>query len=89
MVSPADLPVLRVKFKLADGTVLGREWTMQNATEKAAERVRENLSAGPPSWLLGPLKSWDHPQDPVTFSGTVAAGHEDEAYDFLGLDRVS
>lgn len=78
---PKMMPVLRVKFTLPDGEVLERNWNMEQATtDPAAAKLRE----APPSWLENPRKAWDHPQDPITFTGTVKAGHEDEARTFCG-----
>ena len=69
------LPVLRVEFTLASGEVLERDWTMSEDVPD----IRE-----PPSWLVDTARSWDRPQDPVTLRGTVLAGHEDEAREFVG-----
>jgi hypothetical protein len=70
--NPRTRPVLRVNFTLEDGSALEREWTMDEATPEWAR-------SGPPSWLMMPKRRWDHPQDPITLSGRVRPGHEEEA----------
>jgi hypothetical protein len=67
------MPVVRVEFELADGTLLVREWTMSEARS-----VPDELKS-PPTWLENPRRSWDHPQDPITMKGRVRPGFEAEA----------
>lgn len=80
MRDPRLLPVLRAELTLADGLLLIREWTMEEA-DPAALALKE-----PPGWLEEPTRSWDHPQDPITFKGRVRPGFEAEARSLLGLD---
>ncbi len=73
MKDPMLLPVVRVELTLADGTLLTREWLMNEAGS-----IREALRS-PPAWLEEPRRRWDHPHDPITFSGRVREGHEADA----------
>ncbi len=73
MRDPRTMPVLRVVFTLADGITIERDWTMHDPD------LPEWTQAAPPDWILDPLRSWPHPQDPITFTGRVREGHEDEA----------
>ena len=73
---PSTMPVVRVVFTLADGTVLQRDWTMHEPPPRV-------LMEGPPEWLGNARRTWDHPQDPVTLTGDVDAGHEAEARELL------
>lgn len=76
MLDPFSMPVIRVEFRLADGTLLTRDWTM---AEAASDPVVAKLKDGAPAWLRNPRKAWDHPQDPITFKGDVKPGFEQEA----------
>lgn len=70
-MTPQKLPpAIRVELTLATGEVLTRDYH-----DSGPAWVLD----GPPAWLLNPGRVWDRPQDPVTFSGTVEAGHEAEA----------
>jgi hypothetical protein len=73
-VSVVDRPVLRVRFTLADGTPLERDWTMADVDEKYPAWIR-----GVPDWLEDPRRGWAHPQDPITYTGRVKPGCEAEA----------
>lgn len=66
-----------VRFECADGSVIERLWTnfmVLNGDGPQLERLND---VGP--WLQRPCKAWPHPQDPISFTGRVAEGHEDEA----------
>lgn len=82
-LDPATLPVLRIEFTMPDGSLLTREWTMAQA---ASDPLVEKLKEIPPTWLENPRRAWDRPQDPITFTGTVKPGHENDARALLGLD---
>lgn len=69
---PLEMPAIRLEFTLADGSKIERDFTMADSPNP---RALQN----PPSWLTGRSRRWDHPQDPITFAGSVVAGHEDEA----------
>jgi hypothetical protein len=75
MDDPLKRPILRAVFTLPDGTVLRRDWTIQDATP--------DILKEPPEWLVERARRWDHPQDPITLSGRVMPGHEDDARQVL------
>lgn len=77
MDDPMKRPVVRVDFVLPDGDHLVREWTFKDCPPP------ETFSAPPPEWLLEPRRAWPHPQDPITFTGTVRTGFADEARQFV------
>lgn|GEM_PF-4401846 len=77
-----DLPVMAAKFTLPDGTTLERSWSMADVDAGAVLPVND----GPPPWLTNARRELPHPQDPVTFTGTVTAGHEDDARRYLGIE---
>jgi hypothetical protein len=81
MRDPNTQPLIRVELKLADGSTLEREWTMRTLVGKDAS-LKAALEA-PPAWLESPRRSWDHPQDPITYRGSVRSGSEDEARAFV------
>jgi hypothetical protein len=64
------------RFELADGGVIERRFLYGDKLPDMA---------APPSWLLNPLRSWPDPQGPMTFTGEIAQGHEDDARTALGL----
>jgi hypothetical protein len=68
----ASRPVIRVRFDLPDGSLLEREWTYGEQTPAWLRMV--------PDWLEDPQRTWDHPQDPITFTGRVKEGREAEAF---------
>lgn len=72
MEMPELPPVLRVRFELADGSLLERDW-------KLFEPLALWVAAGPPEWLENPARSWGNPSNPVTLTGRVKAGFEDVA----------
>lgn len=71
-------PVVRCAF-LIDGVSHVRDWCMCDPDLSRLNDATEQI----PEWLLMPAQSWDHPQDPVTYSGVVEPGHESEALAFL------
>lgn len=76
-----DRPVIRAVLTLPDGTELTRDWRMDEAA--SADWIMD----GPPEWLENPSRAWPHPQDPVTFKGTVREGYEDEARRVMGVTQ--
>lgn len=70
-------PAVRIEFTFADGELLSRDLNVEEANV-VVERIKT-----PPAWLLNPLRIWAHPQDPITFSGEVAQGYEDEARELV------
>lgn len=79
MSGPLDRPLVRAKFTMPDGEVLERDWTMRDVEREGKPPFED----APPDWLEDPNRSWPHPQDPITFTGTVRAGHEQDARDLL------
>ena len=80
MRDPLTSPVQRIELTLADGERLVREYTMATISEAPPFLRPGHARDGTiPEWLTNPRKHWDHPQDPVTFTADVVAGHEDEA----------
>lgn len=65
-------PAIRVAFACADGQTIEREWTMHDAPDPAAFERQ-------PAWVRNGKRAWDRPQDPITYSGDVEPGFEDEA----------
>lgn len=65
-------PALRVRFELADGSLLERDWTM---VEPSAMWVK----AGPPEWLEDAARHSGRGPDPILLTGRVKAGFEDVA----------
>jgi len=74
---PYDRPLVRAEFTLPDGELLTRDWTMRDIEREGHPDLA--TEAGPPEWLENPSKDWPHPQAPITFRGTVKAGHEQDA----------
>lgn len=73
--SPLDRPLVRAEFVLPDGEILEREWTLRDIDAGGRPPFEEN----PPGWLENPGRFWPTPQDPITFTGRVRPGHEQEA----------
>lgn len=72
-------PAIRVALLVGD-TVYVRDWCMcESGTAPFGPGT-----PGPPEWLDAPLMRWDHPQDPVTYSGTVADGEQANALELIG-----
>lgn len=74
-----DRPVLRARFTLPDGTPLERDFTLDDLEREGGHPFERTVRDGPPDWLDEPRRAWDHPQDPVTFSGRVKPGREGDA----------
>lgn len=81
MKDPMTNPAVAVEFRLEGGGVLAASWSLSE-DDDTLRRVLDAVSAIP-EWLDNPLKSWPHPQDPVTFSGDVRPGREVEAREFV------
>jgi hypothetical protein len=78
---PFDLPVIRVELRLADGSVIEREWSINDGPPKPFP---------PPARLLHPSRKWDKPQGPITIAGDVEPGFEDIARGFVeGLSGMA
>lgn len=80
----AQRPLLRLAFFFPseDATVV-RDFNMADVE---AQLVPESFGAGVieiPGWVREPLQQWEHPQDPVTFSGVVNADQEVEAWNVI------
>lgn len=67
-------PILLVRFTFADGTELNRDFTIGDIGS-----LPSALTDGPPDWLEDPLREWSRPLEPITLTGRVIAGREDEA----------
>lgn len=67
-------PVLRVRFELADGSLLERDWTVSDEVPAILR-----IYGGPPPWLDEPRRTWEKVRDPVTLRGRVKPGFEDVA----------
>ena len=74
--------MVRAVFMLRPSGKLERGWTWR---EIEAGEGPTFLRGAPPAWLKNPKRQWGHPQDPITFTGTVRPGHEAEAREALGL----
>lgn len=68
-----------VQFRLPDGEMLERAWYMGEEMPDLAHI---------PDWLDNPRRSWERPQDPVTFKGDVKPGREAEARAFVGVSHA-
>lgn len=68
-------PVIRVALGI-DGDTYLRDWCA------CAPDKPMGLIDGVPGWLGEPLRQWEHPRDPVTYSGVVS-GSRDDALAFL------
>lgn len=76
-----DTVLARAVFMLVPNGKLEREWPWAdiNAGEKPPG------GDAPPAWLKNPKRRWARPQDPITLTGIVRRGHEEEARAWLGL----
>ncbi len=72
-------PAAHYLFVCQDGTPIERSYAVGDTPPAA-------LAPGPPAWLLEARMDWPHPQGPIEFTGKVAAGHEAEAREALGLE---
>lgn len=78
--SGGERPVIAVRLVLPDGSLIERAWGMSSPDlGRVADRFKS-----PPAWLKNPKKKWDHPQDPIMFTGQVRAGHEADARALVG-----
>jgi len=67
------LPIVRFAFLIGDATYVA---------DRCACDAGEPPSSVP-EWLEEPLRQWESPQDPITFSGRVRKGFRDEAMEYL------
>ncbi len=87
MQDPQTRVMVRAVLMTTTGK-LEREWTwadIQEAAKTAGSALPQLLKGAPPAWLKNPKKKWPKPGDPITYTGTVKPGHEDEAREALGL----
>lgn len=77
MKDPSKMVVLHFKFELPNGEFLEREITWAEINDDSVYVPR--FKDGPPNWLEGAARSWDHPQDSITYIGKVKAGREEDA----------
>lgn len=88
MRDPKTIPVGRVEIDFPDGSRHVAEWTMDEIGEAPAFIRPGSGPQMPPDWLENPRRRWDHPQDPITFSGRVKPGREVAARTALGIDAA-
>lgn len=74
MRDPMTIPVVKVSWRLADGSFVERSWSLNDGPPKPFP---------PPPFIRSPRRTWVHPQDPVTLLGDVEPGFEDEARAFV------
>src|SRR3954470_22363783 len=78
----ADRALVRLAFFFPseDATVV-RDFNMGDIEAgEVPETFQPDKAVGVPGWCAEALRQWEHPQDPVTFSGIVRAGMEVEAW---------
>ena len=83
---PFDRPMVKIELALPDGTKLEKDFSYRQMENGEFPQLKVLQEEGPPEWWTEPSRVWDRPQDPITFRGKVAAGHEAEAREFLGVD---
>lgn len=76
--------MIRVIFDLPDGSTLERTWSLGDFTRSEQKGGTEYalpvwLTSKPPEWIEEPSRTWEHPQDPITFRGRIKPGYEDRA----------
>jgi len=71
---PFAMPVIRVEWTRADGSLVTREWSLNDGPPKPFP---------PPAFIENPRRRWDHPQDPITLLGDIRPGFESEAEAWL------
>lgn len=64
MREPFTRPVVRVELTLPGGEVLAREWSINDFPPEVEIQP----------WMGNPRRSWDHPQDPITYKADVPSG---------------
>lgn len=77
MSDPKDRPLHRVEMTMPDGEVRAFWQSLADIDRDGKAEVGDPLP-----WMESPHMEWPNPQDPVTISFTVKAGHEAEADDW-------
>lgn len=73
-----SLPLVQVKVSLPNGDLLTRTYTTADESIPAPEEFAELLE-----WLTDADRAWEHPQDPIVFSGRIKPEHEADVRSFL------
>lgn len=73
-----ERPLLRIVVTLSDGETLTREQSF-----KGLEREGRIEIGDPLPWMIDAKATWDHPQDPVTHTFTVAPEHDQTAREWF------
>ena len=79
MEDPLTRPTLCIRFECADGELLQRDLSYNDLQVEGGHAVEKMLRDGPPEWITEPGRAWPDPQGPITFTGKVVPGREDEA----------
>jgi hypothetical protein len=83
--APGERVMLRVEFETENQGTLRVVLTMNDLQVPGGHPVERMVREGPPAFIENPSRHWDHPQDPITFRGTVKPGCEHMARKVLGL----